>query len=179
MRTLLILGLVATLSGCAVAPDRAGIAGGGMERRVLNIPELGAGIFNCDGPGAASQHNGYPKCSEIPVIILETGSGCASLLPYNQLKVHVGPRKDMAEVTWVLLAPDGYRFDANTQGIWFKTPGNTYVLPRDVSTGSKQMYRWTVAAQAAYDTVSDHEARVIGPTGKPCTPIDPKIVNAS
>ena len=180
MRAVMASVMAVGLVGCASQPGpdtakRDDQQGGRV--RVLNIPALGAGIFKCDGPGAASQHHGYPKCSEIPVIVLDTGSGgCASLLPYNELRVHVGPGKPRTNVTWVILGPDGYKFDP-VKGVSFMNPGTTWVDGTDVSTGQKSMYRWSVSLNAANGYVADHQAYIMSPTGVNCAPIDPKAVN--
>lgn len=188
MRSSMALVLVVGLVGCA-SPPPVNVAKsgdqGGPRVRALNIPALGDGIFHCAGPGAGNPFNRGPKCSEIPVIVLETdqtGSGCASLLPYNELKAHVGPNKPQTDITWVLVAPDGYKFSSSNVprefGVAITNPGPTYIHVGDVSTGNTQKYRWTVVAGAAYNPSGlDHQAHVVSPTGVKCTPIDPKIIN--
>lgn len=179
MRSLMALVLVVGLVGCA-NPPTLGVASSGDQRgprlRVLNLPpEAGAGIFHCRGPGAGSQYNGLPKCSEIPVIVLDGGRGCASLLPYNQLKIHVGSNKEEADVTWVLVADDGYKFDA-ALGIKIDDPASTYEMVGIVNGSQGRKYRWNVKTNAV-TAESGHQALVLPPSGPPCTPIDPKIIN--
>lgn len=178
MRRLMALVLVVGLVGCA-SPPPAGVAKsgdqGGPRLRALNIPELGDGIFHCRGPGAGSQHHGLPKCSEIPVIVLDTGKGCASLLPYNQLKVHVGRNQDEADITWVLVAEDGYKFDA-TLGITIDDPAATYEFVGPVNGSQGRKFRWNVKIKAP-TVESGHQALVLPPSGSPCIAIDPKIIN--
>ena len=182
MRGVMASVLVLSLVGCASQPgtDMAKSVDEQSGRaRALNIPALGAGIFHCDGPGSASQHHGYPKCDEIPVIVLATGgigNGCASLLPYNELRVHVGPGKPKTNVTWFILGPNGYKFDP-VMGVSFMNPGTTWVDGTDVSSGQKSMYRWSVSLNAPNGYVAAHQAYIVSPTGVKCAPIDPTAVN--
>jgi hypothetical protein len=172
------MGLWASVAMAALLALMAQVAwaAGDGKPRVLNIPELGTGVFDCSPNG----EKGYPKCSDIPVIVVQTGTGCASLLPYNELKVHVGPKKEKVKVTWVLVAPEGYTFsdspEAELAGIALLTPGGTYVKDGHVS-GNKRKYAWTVKAHAL-PLVSGHQATVMPPNSStPCIRIDPRIVN--
>ena len=128
MRVAAITLLITVVSGCTAPIAGNRLASGDADSRSLvrNIPEIGAGVLHCDGPGA---QNGYVDCKDIPVIALDpdnpsTGR-CVTLLPYNQLVVHVGPNKAAADVVWNLLAPSGYTF-APTAGINFTPAGAPY-----------------------------------------------------
>lgn len=177
MRRLMALVLGVGLVGCASSPT-PGTAKAGDRRgpsvRALDIPALGAGIFHCSGPGAAAQHPNYLKCIEIPVVVLDTGSGCASLLPYNELQVHVGPNKPSTDIVWNLVGPKGYTFDVN-DGISFLNPGTTYVRVGPSAGDTK--YRWRVESGATPGYVGHHQALVRSSSGTPCTPIDPRAIN--
>ena len=180
MRAVMASVMAVGLVGCASQPGpdtakRDDQQGGRV--RVLNIPALGAGILHCDGGGAQPKH-GYPSCDEIPVIVLDTGSGgCASLLPYNELWVNVGGNTPKTSVTWVILGPANYKFDPTQKGITFVNPDITWEDGIDVSTPHKSMYRWSVRKNAKFGYVADHQAYIVSDKNVPCTPLDPKAVN--
>ena len=172
MRAVMASVMAVGLVGCA---NWMGPPGGGP--RGLDIPELGAGIYHCQGPGAASQGFRYPKCDEIPVIVLDAGNGeCVSFLPYHALWVHVGPNKPITDVTWVILGPDGYKFDPDRGGLFFRAPDGVWVDGQNVSAGQKAKFRWSVKDGAGIYSAY-HQAFVVSPSNKKCASIDPMAVN--
>ena len=177
MRVVAMTLLMTAISGCMAPQVGNRLASGDVDSRSLvrNIPDIGAGVLHCDGPGA---NNGYVDCRDIPVIALDPDSPstgrCVTLLPYNQLVVHVGPNKAAADVVWNLLAPAGYTF-APTAGINFTPAGAPYSGGQALANGRK--FKVTIPVNAA-SAAAGHEARVMRSAGAlDCTPVDPRIVN--
>ena len=183
MRGVVASVLAVGLVGCSFhfGPGR-GLPGDppGGGPRVLHIPELGAGIYHCQGPGAAKsgQNFNFPTCDEIPVIVLDAGSGeCVAFLPYNALWVHVGRNRPKTDVTWVILGPKGYKFDSGSGGLSFKAPGDVWVDGHEgQGDHDKAKFRWSVKEGADIYSAY-HQAFVVSPSGVKCAPIDPKAVN--
>ena len=180
MRGVVASVLAVGLVGCSFhfGPGR-GLPGDppGGGPRVLHIPELGAGIYHCQGQGASGQNFNFPKCDEIPVIVLDAGNGeCVAFLPYNALWVHVGRNRPRTDVTWVILGPEGYKFDADKGGLSFSAPDRVWEGGQDVSAGQKAKFRWSVKDGARL-YFAYHQAFVVSPAGKKCASIDPMAVN--
>lgn len=182
MRAVMASVLAAGLVGCAcqmgpgTGPTGDPKSG---EPHAMDIPGVAAGIYHCQGPGAAAsgQSFNYPKCDEIPVIVLDAGNGdCVSFLPYNALWVHVGRNRPRTDVTWVILGPAGYQFDSANGGLSFKERDGVWEDGKDLSADQKAKFRWSVKDGAGIFSAY-HQAFVVSPTGKKCASIDPMALN--
>lgn len=155
----------------------------------LGTLQLARGEYHCEGPGV---NKGYPKCSDVPVIVLEVpitsigGSGCVVLVPYHTLDVHykrTGGSGPHATVSWKLMGRDKYFFATSFQGVTLNgisidTQGSVYKNPR--RSTNRKGFDWDIHGSSIQ--VSQHSAYVSWDDGgitRECEPFDPVIINSS
>jgi hypothetical protein len=127
------------------------------------------GEIDCRGPTGSTT---YPKCADIPVIVLKTQGGCTALLPYQTLVVYT--KKKTTTVTWNLFAPAGFTFTNN--GIAIPNPPSGYTSVGSGSNGTR--FSWSIAGNAPVPTsAAPHTVNVIDPTGNGCVSADPVITH--
>ena len=188
---LLIAGLLAGCTG--TLPGTNAVVSAAAERaqavnldRVIKNKSLtlsiDTGSYHCQSPGAGL---GYPKCTEIPIVVLEVPvtaknpGGCIVLVPYQTLFAHY-KKQTHPRVTWNLFAGDKYFFADSYQGtavdgVTLHSPGNVW---KKKSHGRVKSFSWD--AESDLKQPSDHTVYVGWLDGnilKDCDPLDPIIIN--
>jgi hypothetical protein len=145
-----------------------------IQRTKIGI-RLASGELHCGK--AAGTGIDYGNCLDIPVVVLEVGSTCQALVPYNKLVAHHGSGATV--LRWVLHPSKGYKF--SDDGIQFLPGeldgGQQFSDVYNGKTNGSDHFQWVVRPNAQYRTFH-HWANVIRVSdGTACVPADPLITN--
>jgi len=147
---------------------------------------INVGDYHC-AEGSHKYHELYGDCDPLPVVVLlKPAGGCIALIPYANLWIHTDKKK--VKLTWQIMGPKNYVFDPNNaddplkDGIAItKVTGTTdTTAPGDNYTGKmngQTKYTWTLRDNALTPRAFYHYADVVDPSGHPCEPIDPGMIN--
>jgi len=165
--------MVACLSCAAQQPAKPQAASPTAKEARQRILTLPVGTFECLPNSTGKKRH----CKDIPVVILwdTEKNKCIAQLPYHDFHVYTNKQKD--DVTWKLIGPPGYKFDA-TKGIDITTssgsnPAHVWENPKPVGNDG---FSWTIKKNAPKDDFS-HVANVVDPDGNACDAGDPVISN--